>query len=226
MDELSSHHFQSAADSSSDIVFRPDIFDCDVTASNTGTESEAESRSSPMIKEQRREVIRGEVPKTATPKTTSLRTGTTRDNRHVTFQDPRVKRRLSSIHPAFRRRPISGRAGDVVALDDQIARNGGTTSTYEQLPHRLQISKQHRPTSSAERVIELTRTNGYLLQELAYHKDTRAADMRFYETVADLHVKLDDALKERSQKRADAESTLLSYWGINFGDGNVEDTVF
>ncbi len=226
MDGLPSHHFQSAADSSSDIVFRPDIFDYDVTTGNTRTESEAQSRSSPMVGEQRREVIHGEVPKAAMPKTTSLRTGTTRDNRHVTFQDPRVKRRLSSIHPAFRRRPISGKAGDVAALDDQIARNGGTTSTYEQLPHRLQISKQNCPASSAERVIELTRTNGYLLQELAYHKDTRAADMKFHETVADLHVKLDDALKERSQKRADAESTLLSYWGIDFGDGNVEDTVF
>ncbi len=226
MNELPSHHFQSASNSSSDIVFRSDIFDYDVTTGNTRTESEAENRSSPMVEEQRREIIHGEVSKAATPKTASLRTETTRDNRHVTFQDPRVKRRLSSIHPAFRRRPISGKAGDVAALNHQIARNGGITFTYEQLPHRLQISKQNRSASSAKRVIELTRTNDYLLQELAYHKDTRAADMKFHETVADLHVKLNDALKERSQKRADAESTLLSYWGIDFGDENVEDTVF
>lgn len=179
MDELSSHHFQSAADFSSDIVFRSDIFDYDITTGNTRTENEAQSRSSSMIEERRREVIHDEVSKAATSKTTSLRTETTKDNRHATFRDPRdatfrdprVKRQLSSIHPAFRRRPISGKADDVAALNDQIARNGGTTSTYEQLPHRLQISKQNRPASSAEHVIELTRTNGYLLQELAYHKD-------------------------------------------------------
>ncbi len=179
-----------------------------------------------MVGEQRRKVTRGQTAKAATPKTTIPKAGASRENRYVTFQDPQAKRRLSSIHPAYRPRPISGRAGDVVALDDQIARKGGTTSTYEQLPHRLQISKRGHPVSSAERVVELTRTNGYLLQELAYHKDTRAADMKFHETVMELHAKLEDALKERSQKRADAESTLLSYWGIDFGDGNVEDTVF
>jgi len=75
-------------------------------------------------------------------------------------------------------------------------------------------------------VIELTRTNDYLLQELTYHKDTWAADMKFHETVIDLHVKLNDALKKRSQKRADAESTLLSYWNIDFDDENVENIVF
>lgn len=107
-----------------------------------------------------------------------------------------------------------------------MVRNGGTTSTYEQLLHRLRISKQHRPVSAAERAVELTRTNGYLLQELAYHKDSRAADMNFHETVMELHGKLEDTLKESSKTRADAESTLLGYWGIKFGDGNVEDTVF
>ncbi len=75
-------------------------------------------------------------------------------------------------------------------------------------------------------MIELTRTNGYLLQELAYYKDIQAADMKFFEKVIKTHAELKDALKERSQRRANAESTLLSYWGIDFGDGNVEDTVF
>ena len=42
----------------------------------------------------------------------------------------------------------------------------------------------------------------------------------------ELHAKLEDALKDRAEKRADAESTLLSYWGIDFGDGNIEDTIF
>ncbi len=53
--------------------------------------------------------------------------------------------------------------------------------------------------------------NDYLLQELTYHKDTQAADMKFHKTVTDLHVKLNNALKKRSQKQADAKFTLLSY---------------
>ena len=53
MNELSSHHFQFAADFSSDIVFRSDIFDYDVTTDNTRIESEIQSQSSSIIEEQR-----------------------------------------------------------------------------------------------------------------------------------------------------------------------------
>ncbi|KAL9126742.1 MAG: hypothetical protein Q9217_004249 [Psora testacea] len=226
MDALSSHRFQAAADSPSGIVFKPDIFNCDIRTSNTPIEKETGSRSSSITKERRREGVNGQALDAAKAKNKSSEAGTGKGDRHVTFQDSQVKRRLSSIHPAFRQRPNSGRANDIATIDDRIARNGGTTSSYKQLPHRLRISKQRHPISSAERVMELTRTNGYLLQELAYYKDIQVADMKFYVTVMDLHAKLGDALKERSQKRADAESTLLSYWGIDFGDGNVEDAIF
>ena len=50
--------------------------------------------------------------------------------------------------------------------------------------------------------------------------------MEFHEIVVELYARLEDALKKRSQKRADAESVLLSYWGIDLNDGNVEDIVF
>lgn len=36
----------------------------------------------------------------------------------------------------------------------------------------------------------------------------------------------DRALEERSKARANAESILLNYWGIDLGDGNIEDSVF
>jgi len=135
MNELSSHHFQFAADFSSDIVFRSDIFDYDVTTDNTRIESEAQSRSSSMIEKQRQEVIHDEVSKIAMSKTTSLRTRIIRDNRHVIFQDSRVKRRLSSIHSAFHRRSIFDKANDVAALNDQIAKNERITFIYKQLSH-------------------------------------------------------------------------------------------
>ena len=85
----------------------------------------------------------------------------------------------------------------------------------------------------SERVIELTKTNGFLLQELAYHKDTRAAEMRFLEKATKLRADIegaladfDRALEERSKARVDAESILLNYWGIDLGEGNIEDSVF
>ena len=153
-------------------------------------------------------------------------------DRHVAFQDTAAQQQ-AMIHPIFRQRPGSGRAGDIGALDDRIARHGGTTSSYEELPHRLRISKKHQPMTPSERVTELTKTNGFLLQELAYHKDTRASEMKFLEKAtkfrADIEAALaefDRALEERSKARADAESILLNYWGIDLGDGNIEDSVF
>jgi hypothetical protein len=151
---------------------------------------------------------------------------------HVAFQSTKTQQQ-TMIHPIFRQRLGSGRAGNIGALDDRIARHGGTTSSYEELPHRLRISKKHQPMTPSERVMELTKTNGFLLQELAYHKDTRAAEMRFLETAtklrADMEGALEDfdrALEERSKARADAESILLNYWGIDLGDGNIEDSIF
>lgn len=153
-------------------------------------------------------------------------------DRHVAFQAFRTQRQ-ATIHPIFRERLGSGRAGNIGALDDRIARHGGTTSSYEELPHRLRISKKHQPLTPSERVMELTKTNGFLLQELAYHKDTRAAEVRFLEKATKLRVDIDDALadfdralEERSKARADAESILLNYWGIDLRDGNIEDSIF
>lgn len=217
MDVLTSHRFQSAADSSSGIVFKPDIFDCDLVQTQNGSETQERS----LLVTGKQEVLRGQIPKIPT---TSA--GTSTENRHVNFEIPQMKRRQSPTHPAFRRRPGSGRAGNITPLDDQIARSGGTTSTYEQLPHQLQIAKQPHAVSSAERVVELTRANGYLLQKLAYYKDIQVADMDFYKTVMELHAKLGDALKKRSQKLSDAELTLLRSWNINSSDRNIEDTVF
>ena len=226
MDALPNHYLQAAADSPSGIVFTADIFDCNIKTSNIPSKRKTQTRSSSATRKHQRKLMHGQASDAAISENSSLDSRTGKGDRHVTFQDSHMKRRLSSIHPAFRQRPSSGRAGDVTIIDDRIARNGGTTSTYEQLPHRLRALKQHRPASSAEQVVELTRTNGYLLQELAYYKDIQVADMKFYMAVMELHAKLGDVLKERSQKRADAESTLLSYWGIDFGDGNVENIIF
>ncbi len=137
------------------------------------------------------------------------------------------------IHSVYRQRPKSGKAGDVTPLDHWIATHEGTTSSYEELPHRIQESKNHQPLTSEERVEELTHEESFLLQELAYHKEIRAAESRFLEKATELRAELqviltefDQALHKRWGERTQAELGLCSYWGIDFGDGNVEDVIF
>jgi len=138
-------------------------------------------------------------------------------DRHVTFQDI-IAQRQAMIHSLFRQRSEFGRADNIDALNDRIARHERTISSYEKLSHRLKTSKKHQSMTSSERVMKLTKTNNFLLQKLAYHKDIRATEMRFLKKVIklrlDMKVALTDfdcALKKRSKARADAKSILLNY---------------
>jgi hypothetical protein len=67
-------------------------------------------------------------------------------------------------------------------------------------------------------VVELTKINSFLLQELVYHKDTRVAEIRFLEKATKLYINIEGALadfdrtlKERSKARVNIESILLNY---------------
>lgn len=80
---------------------------------------------------------------------------------------------------------------------------------------------------------ELTHEKSFLLQKLAYRKEIRAAESRFLEKATELRAELqvvltefDQALQKRWRERTQAELGLCSYWGIDFGDGNVEDVIF
>lgn len=212
-----------AVESSSGITFTPEIFERDIKEYTSKSRS-VQPLSSAADRQQDHVRIRNLEAGAGAGTRLARREKPDFSDYYFTSRNPEAAQHLSMVHPALRARPNSGRAGDVAAIDEKIVKNGGTTSTYEQLPHRLKIAKKHQ--NSAERVIELTRTNGYLLQELAYYKDTRAADDRFHEQVLEMQGALERALKERSRKRADAERALLSYWNIDVGDGNVEDTVF
>ncbi len=218
MKTLSSNCYRSAAEKSFEIIFTADIFDFDVTLNNSQNQNVTSSSSLSEKQRQRQDTSHTETSKTASRKSAS--------NHYVILQNSVLTQRLSLIHSAFRLRLIFNRANDVIALNDWIARNDETTFTYEQLSHRLRILKQHQSTTSAKCVIKLTRTNDYLLQELTYYKDTQAADMKFFKKVIKTHADLKDALKKRSQRRANAKFTLLSYWDIDFDDDNVKDTVF
>ncbi|KAL8788256.1 MAG: hypothetical protein Q9213_001776 [Squamulea squamosa] len=124
------------------------------------------------------------------------------------------------------RRPRKGSIPDVTALDHMIAGHGGTTSTIDDLPHRLRISKNKQVPTPTQRIEELTREIGYLRQELAYYKDTRRALTKFFAVAQSAHEALRRGIAEASHEIAIAEQAMLAYWNIHPSDGNAEDTVF
>lgn len=143
---------------------------------------------------------------------------------HVTFaptEGPATKDSSRTHRP----RPSSGRAEDVTALDHQIARHGGTTSTLDNLPHRMKQGKEDHQ-SREQHLVSLTRENGYLRQELAYYKDTREVLMQLYDAVRQSHQELKIALDQASRGVAISEQRLIKYWAGHVSDGSTEEAFF
>ena len=138
-----------------------------------------------------------------------------------------------NTYSPFHRRPKSGRAGDITVLDHRIAMCGGTTSSYEELPHMLQKYKTRAPISLIEREDELVGTNRFLLEELKYHRGIREVETKFVIQISALRDKLEnvqqellDAWEERSKAKERVVSAWLGYWGTSRVDGDLEDVVF
>ena len=142
------------------------------------------------------------------------------NTRRVTFDD--------SSHPAHRSRSrtVSSTARAITPVDSKISSLGGTTSTLECLPHRLNISKTSQPISSQQRIEELTREAGHLRQELAYHKETRAACMKFFDAANQAQQNLHNAIVEMSRKVAISEQRFENYWKSQSDGRNWEEHVF
>ena len=220
METLPSRRYHPVTEDPSDTsyVFMTDIFDDHATLNPLPNHSVSQIRPALKVRHRLQDTIGTETSKAGTSKSAS--------GRRVAFADHLTEQRQSSIHPAFRQRPVSGRAGDITALDHLIASNGGVTSAFAELPHQLQIAKKDPPMTLTEQVEQLTRQNGNLLEELAFFKDIRNAELSFLRKVHKLHIQLKDALEERSRERASAEFKFTTYWGIDLNDGNVEDEVF
>ncbi len=220
METLSSRHYGTVAEQSpnTSYIFTADIFDDHATISPSPRQDATGLRSA--LRAKRR------PPDTTGTITPKAKTDNTALNRRVAFTHDPTEQQQSSIHPAFRPRPVSGRAGDVTAIDHLIAKHGGATSTFAELPHELQIAKKDPPLTLTEQVKQLTRQNGNLLEELAFFKDIRNAEMTFLRKMHKLHGQLREALGERSRERASAELKFTTYWGINLNEGSVEDNVF
>lgn len=143
-----------------------------------------------------------------------------RGDRRVTFE--------GDTHPMNRSRSrnLSVTAGTITPIDSRIGDLGGTTSTLKCLPHRLRVSKTSQRISSEQRIEELTRETGHLRQELAYHKETRAACMQFFDATRHAQQDLYNAIAEMSRRVAISEQRFESYWRTQSVEGNWEEHVF
>ncbi|KAL6722260.1 hypothetical protein ACLMJK_001367 [Lecanora helva] len=145
------------------------------------------------------------------------------EHRHVTFDEDSKHRGLAAFHPAFRhrQRPPPGRARAATPLDLRV----GGMESLECLPQQLKISKND-PAFLQLRLEELTRENGYLQQELLYHKDTLSVMNNFFESIRRAHHSLQNALAETARKVAISEQRLLDCYSRQPYNGSYEDNVF
>lgn len=117
----------------------------------------------------------------------------------------------------------SGQPPEVTGLDARIANAGGTSSRVEMQPHRLQQTKRKPYASTTEERDDLIRENGYLRQEIVFYQESRNAMLAFHSQALEVYQDLQGALKELTEKLANAEGRLERYWGINLKGSRKKD---
>ena len=106
---------------------------------------------------------------------------------------------------------------EVTPVDDQIRRVGGSTSTLDRLPSRLQQSKYKRSTSLRDEMEELAYENGSLKAELAWNREKRQALMQLKDKYSETVSILRDALAETESRLQQCDARYLELWGISSG---------
>ena len=114
---------------------------------------------------------------------------------------------------------------EMTPLDHQILRVGGSTSTLDQLPSRLQQSKSQRSLGLRDELEELAYENSYLKAELAWNKETRQVLMRLHGRTLEAVSSLREALTETTSQLRRCEERYLELWGIAPGCQNPKGMI-
>jgi hypothetical protein len=122
--------------------------------------------------------------------------------------------------------PPRSRIPEPKPLDHQILKHGGTTSTLDNLPHRVQKMKS-LPLDLQSRNEELVRENQYLRQEISRLTQVNDALLALRETFMEVFYSSRTALQTLSDKMATADQELADYWGLRLDETQEDDiTVF
>jgi hypothetical protein len=110
-------------------------------------------------------------------------------------------------------------------LDHHILKHGGTTSTLDNLPHRVQQMKS-LPCDLQSRREELIRENQYLRQEISRLTEINDALLGLRESFMEVLYTSRTALQTLSDKMATADRELADYWGLPLDETQGDITVF
>lgn len=120
--------------------------------------------------------------------------------------------------PLFPRRSLEPISEEVSPTDHEILRCGGTSSSLERLPSRLQQSKR-ASTDLRQQLEELAYEASYLRAELQWQKESKQALLHFREEVFGVFHLLEDALVQVTTRLRDSEQRYISLWGRSSGGG-------
>ena len=101
---------------------------------------------------------------------------------------------------------------EILDIDRKIAELGGWTTTLEDLPENLELSKTKTPRTQKAEIDELTRQVGYLRQEIMHLKTYRAAFLRLQHKTQSTMGMLQETLTEVNGMVAEANTNTLQYW--------------
>ena len=129
---------------------------------------------------------------------------------------------------ALRRRPFPpSMPPEITAFDHQASVLGITTSTTALHPGKLQATKTET-TNEAQRIIELTKENGSLRQQLERCHDIIEAWSSLYSAILEAYKLLKGAkeviqegLHRFSERQGLADEKLSSYWGVDIENGDI-----
>ena len=141
----------------------------------------------------------------------------------------------SCLHPlkhlrkmALRKRPSpSNMPPEITSFDHQASVLGITSSTTALHPSKLQTTKKETQSES-ERIIELTKENGSLRQELGRCRDIIEAWSSLYGAILEAYKLLKTAkeviqegLHRFGERQLLADEKLSLYWGIDIEKGDI-----
>ena len=106
------------------------------------------------------------------------------------------------------------------SLDILIGHNRGSSVALEATPARLQASKKTPKPNLSQEIEQLTRENGYLRQELAYHQKMHEASLRLARETQDVVERLRQAAFDyrNTQREVDIDFCKPVEHGIENGD--------
>jgi hypothetical protein len=137
-----------------------------------------------------------------------------------TSRSTRSQNTVPSPFPSQRRLPIP----EPTPLDHRILKLGGTTSTLDLLPHRIQQQKSE-PVDLVSQIEKLLRDNGSLRQEISRLTKARDGLLELRQKSIEVFYTLRTALQRFSDKAVAADSELSGYWGLQLDDTEDDDII-